>query len=484
MAGDSGEDEDARLAIPMGVTGETGEIPPELTTDALRNVRPESAAVLARAQRPRGLAATAERIDASDLTQTGWGVLFASDADPKIKDHLQPLLDWRKQQVQDDTLFRVFEGREGVGPGQKVGPWAAARGVTLSAPVKPVNGVPFYLLIVGSPTRIPFEFQQQLDLQWAVGRLHFDNIDDYATYAEKVIAYEKGALAAARRKQIALWMPRNVRDLATPMLAGTLGTDFLGQTPAPRTSPKLGAGQGFKLQPFIGDGQATKARLDDLFRGTVEGGPPAILFTGSHGAEWSMADPDRQRRLQGALVTQEWVRGQKLDETQHFSAADLATDAQVHGLIMFMFACFGGACPASDSYYFNQDGTRKALAPEALMTRLPQALLARGALAIIAHIDRAFSYGFQDTQGTPQAQLLRDPLERLMNGERVGLALDPLNAAWSSLAAQLGLELAAGPAGTAAAAAGLVNLTIARDDARNYMVIGDPAVRLDIGRLQ
>jgi hypothetical protein len=480
---DESED-DARLAIPMGVIGETGEIQPELTADALRNVRPESAAVLAKAQRPRAMVATTASMNEADLTQAGWGVVFASDADPAIKAALQPLLDWRKQQVQDETLFHVFEGPEGVRPGMRVGAWAAARGVTLSAPVKPSNGVPYYLLIVGSPTQIPFEFQQQLDLQWAVGRLHFDTIADYGTYAQKVIEHEKGALAVARRKQIALWMPKNARDLATPMLAGSIGTDFLGQTPAPRKAEKLGTKQGFGLTPFIGDGQATKARLDGLFRGTVDGGPPAILFTGSHGAEWSMRDPDRQRRLQGALVTQEWTRGQPLDETQYFAGTDLAADAQVHGLILFMFACFGGACPANDSYFFNPDNTRKPLAPAPLMAKLPQALLARGTLAVIAHIDRAFSYGFQDTLGTPQAQLLRDPLERLMNGDRVGQAFDPLNLAWSALAAQLGLALQEGPAGTAAAAAALVNLTIARDDARNYIVLGDPAVRLDIGRLQ
>src|SRR5262249_51186609 len=151
--------DDARLAIPMGVIGETGETQPELTADALRNVRPESAAVLARSQRPRAMLGVTANVDPKDLEQSGWGVLFASDADPAIKDRLKPLLDWRQQQVQSDTLFRVFEGQDGVRPGQRVSAWAQSKGVTLAAPVQPRNGVPFYLLIVGSPTRIPFEFQ-------------------------------------------------------------------------------------------------------------------------------------------------------------------------------------------------------------------------------------------------------------------------------------------------------------------------------------
>jgi hypothetical protein len=103
----------------------------------------------------------------------------------------------------------------------------------------------------------------------------------------------------------------------------------------------------------------------------------------------------------------------------------------------------------------------------------------RGALAVIAHVDRAFSYAFEDVMGTPQAQLLRSPLELLAKGRRVGLAADPLNLQWSTLAAQLGLALGGNTPGAPAPRGPLIaNLFIARDDARNYMVLGDPAVRL------
>ena len=108
-----------------------------------------------------------------------------------------------------------------------------------------------------------------------------------------------------------------------------------------------------------------------------------------------------------------------------------------------------------------------------LIASLPQALLARGALAVIAHVDRAFSYGFEDVMGTPQEQLLRTPLELLMKGQRVGTAADPLNLQWSTLAAQLGLALGGNlPGSRSRARAVVANLFIARDDARNYIVLG------------
>jgi hypothetical protein len=464
-----------RMPVPMGVIAETGETHPPLTEQDFPDLEPESPVVLARSRRRRALAFEGPSHNPMDLRQTGWCALFASDADPAVKEALTPLLEWRRSQVNDDPLFKVFEGPEGVRPGQSAAAWAASRGVSLVAPVSPRKGVPFYLLIVGSPVRIPFEFQAQLDLQWAVGRLFFDAVSDYAAYAQKVVEYEQG-LAPPRRKRFDVWIPKNPLDLATPLLAGSIVPEFLGQA-SPGAQP-VGKAEGFEIASFVGDGEATKARLDAILRGTVDGGPPALLFSGSHGAEWSIADPARQRERQGALVTQEWTRGQPLAEGNCFAGADLTSDAQVHGLIMFLFACFGGGCPATDTYFRDPDGAPKALAPEPMVARLPQALLARGALAVIAHVDRAFSYAFEDVMGTPQAQLLRDPLSRLAAGQPAGLAADPLNLQWSALAAQIDLLAPDVPGAPPPRAALLANLRIARDDARNYTVLGDPAARI------
>lgn len=464
-----------RSPVPMGVIAETGETHEPLSEKVLSRFNAPPHQQMVRAIGSPVLAVAAGVDDAMDLAQAGWAVLFASDADPAIKAKLQPLLDLRKSQVNNDQLFRVFEGETGVRPKQTAAGWASSRGVSLVAPVDPEKGVPFYLLIVGSLERIPYEFQAQFDLQWAVGRLYFDDIEDYGAYAGKMVEYETNG-APPQTRRAALWMPRNQLDLATPLLAGTMATEFLGQSEGGKP---LGSKERFQLTAFVGEGQATKAHLKDIFQGNIDGGAPSLVFTGSHGAEWSMTDPAIQRERQGALVTQEWIKGQPLEPETYFAAADLPDDTKVHGSMIFMFACFGGGCPAQDSYFFAEDGSPIPLAPAPLVAKLPQKLLSQGALAVVGHVDRAFSYAFEDGTGTPQPQLLRDPLEYLMKGKRVGLAMDPLNLQWSSLAAQLGVALG-GSSGTAAQprSGSVTNLFIARDDARNYMILGDPATRL------
>jgi len=169
----------------------------------------------------------------------------------------------------------------------------------------------------------------------------------------------------------------------------------------------------------------------------VPGGPPAVLFTGSHGVEYPMTDPALQRRMQGGLLTQEWVPDASAGPNNLFSAEDVPSDAKLQGTMAFLFACYSGGCPADNNYYFNPDGSKIPVAPSPLVAALPQALLSRGALAVIAHVDMAFPYSFQDVTGTPQLQAVRDPLTYLMLGRRAGYAADSLSDRWSRLCSQL-----------------------------------------------
>jgi hypothetical protein len=493
------------LPIPLLVNAATGQAYPPLPASSLPQLGGDLRGAgnrAARAVEAGHLAADYTVQDPNDLTQAGWCVLFANDAQAAAeKAQLQPLLDLRKKQVQDSSgrLFQIFEADKGVNPNQTAENWAMYRGVSLTAPVSPAKGVPYYILIVGGPERISFEFQQLLKMQWVVGRLAFDDIADYGRYAQSVVEYESPGFQPFQRKNAAIWVTRN-GDPATATLSGTICPEFTNKDNA------LGSQSGFTLDAFTHDNaaadkQATKEQLKNILRGNIENGPPALFFTGSHGADFSGSDEATQRQRIGSLYTQEWIYGTAPPgENDLFSATDIPDDAQLQGSMAFLFACYGGGCPAIDSYFLNQDGSPRQIAPAPMVAKLPQALLSRGVLAVIAHADMAWSYIFEDASGTPQVQGLRTPLEWLMQGRRAGFAADSLSLAWSTLSAQLGLKFGSFALSAAAAALGaggsasvsqlstkdatdLANRTIARDDARNYIVLGDPAVRLRVDDL-
>src|SRR5205823_5185221 len=153
---------------------------------------------------------------------------------------------------------------------------------------------------------------------------------------------------------------------------------------------------------------------------------------------------------------------------------------KVHGMVHFPFACYGGGCPEFDNFNRVAEGEPKRIASKPMMGRLPQALLAHpdgGALAVLAHIDRAWAYSFR-TGSQGQTQGFRDVLGRIMRGDRLGDATDQFNFRWAALSTDLSDLLEQNRKGKVVDPKQLANQWVARDDARNYVLFGDPAVQL------
>jgi hypothetical protein len=250
----------------------------------------------------------------------------------------------------------------------------------------------------------------------------------------------------------------------------------------------LGQRQKFTLRPFIGDaggdaagGAATKDTLRNIFNGSIAGGPPALLFSGTHGKSFRPDDP-RQETSQGALVCQDWAGYGAIQRDDYFDAADVPATAKVHGMIHVLFACYGAGWPQYDNFK-RLDKAPAAIAPRPMIGRLPQALLAHpngGALAVLGHVERAWAYSFHGDKGAPQIQGFRDVMGRIMRGERLGQATDQFNLRWAALSVELAETLNQMNVGLQVAPQQLASQWIARDDARNYIVFGDPAVRLRV----
>ncbi|MET0543315.1 MAG: hypothetical protein ABWZ88_16330 [Variovorax sp.] len=461
------------LPLPMGVQASTGQLLPGLTADDLRHIDDSADAVQARGSSDNTDFLAVSDVDPGKLEESGWGIVFAQDADPAIRQALEPLIEHRRKQVNDPRLFKVLEGAAGVRPGDSVVAWLSRFNVGLAI-VDPLAGMPLYLLVVGSPAAIPFEFQYLLDTYFSVGRLDFDNPAEYRAYADGVLAYET-ASTLPHRKQVAVFSTRNPGDRATALLMDQVASPLVTGT---ATMKPLGERQGFTLQPFLGEA-ATKDNLQALLRAQTPGGPPALLFTGSHGVSFALDDAG-QRDKQGAILCDEWPGG-PVEAAHYFAATDVPADAKVSGLIHFFFACYGGGCPQFDNYSRLPDGKPKQIAAAPMVARLPQKLLANGALAVVAHIDRAWSYSFQVGRGAPQVQEFRDVLVRAMKGERIGACTDQFNLRWAVLSAELSdLQRQQQALPGQVSNATLANRWVARDDARNYLTLGDPAVQLRV----
>jgi len=407
-------------------------------------------------------------VDPNDLSQTGWGIVFPANADGSVKEALKKLLDHR--QAEAGPLFKIFEGADGYRPDDTAQEWMTRHGVSMN-PVDPTLGVPYYLVLAGSPQEIPFAFQYTLDIYWGTGRLHFTSIDGYQRYADRVVAYEQMATVPQKRRA-ALFATEHEFDKATQLFASQVARPLVtvdGQRKPPGTN------QGFAWESFIGD-PATKETLRTLLQGKSDGGPPALLLTGTHGMAIPPDDVGFEAN-QGALVCQDWGGFGSIEPNHWFAAGDQAADSMVHGLIHVFFACYSAGTPQLDT--FDRFGANpKKRAPHDTLSLLPQTLLEQGALATLGHIDRAWSYSFQTPKAAPQIQGFRDVMGRLLRGDRVGEATDQFNIRWAALSTELADAIAERDFDP-----GLVKLAnrwVARDDARNYVILGDPAVRLRI----
>ena len=239
----------------------------------------------------------------------------------------------------------------------------------------------------------------------------------------------------------------------------------------------LGSKQKFALHQFLGK-NATKDNFAKILTGDIDGGTPALIVSGTHGMEFSLGDA-RQAEGQGALVCQGWPGYGSIEADHWFAASDVPDHARLAGVIHFCFACYSTGCPREDNFARTEAGPRQ-IAARPMFARLPQAMLTHpdgGALAAIGHIDRAWAYSFVSDRGKGQVQGMRDVLAGILSGDRIGHATDQFNIRWAALSTELTEPIQAGVQGNISQAH-LVNRWIARDDARNYIILGDPAVRL------
>jgi len=413
-------------------------------------------------------------VQLEDLSKAGWGVIFAPDVTDAEKEALAPLLRMRQEQAgvlytdfpgtrafQADDSKYSFLGRSGAGPG----------------PVDPKK-IPYYLLLVGSPNSIPFSFQYQLDVAYAVGRIHFDTAAEYSSYARAVVAAEFNRAEFTR--QLPFFGVRNEDDSATQLSADLLIKPLEAALRTDEFST-------WNSRCVLG-AMATRDNLASVLLG---GQAPSLLVTASHGLGFPNGD-SRQVRQQGALLCQDWPGPEEhrgpIPENYYLAADHISGSANLQGMIAFFFACYGGGTPRSDEFAHLIPGPQRDLAPFPFVGALPKRLLGHergGALAVIGHVERAWSYSFVWPQAGQQLAVFQSTIGELLRGKRVGDAMEYFSARFAELSTDLTEELKdrkfrrrKSESQSLAQDKVLAGLWTANNDARSYVVLGDPAVRL------
>jgi hypothetical protein len=414
--------------------------------------------------------ATEAGLNPDSLAEVGWGVIFPHDEDPAIRDALSELLDHRKEQAGD--YYKEFIGSKAYRPGESKVEFLSRNGAG-PGPVHPKRGVPYYLLIVGDPEKIPYTFQSQLDVQFAVGRIHFDTLQEYAQYAQSVVRAEQGKVELSRNA--AFLGVQNDDDRATQLSAANLITPLFEHTKEEHSD--------WNVQTWVEE-EAKKAQ----FLSKLKNETPTFLFTASHGMGFPNGN-SKQFVHQGALLCQDWPGPrewkQEIPQDHYVAADDITDDMQLLGMMAFFFACFGGGTPKMDQFSRQAYTERKPIAPKSFLSKLPQRLLSHpkgGALAVMAHVERAWGYSFMWPGAGKQLGVYTSMLRDLLDGKPIGYAVEKINERHAEIAVDLNAILEDLEFGGHANPSTVAGMWTANNDARGYAIIGDPAVRLPLSK--
>lgn len=331
---------------------------------------------------------------------------------------------------------------------------------------------PHYLLLVGSIQELPFALQQCLSLGHTVGRLSLPSLEAYAQYALRVVRAETQRPSPdgppVAPGQGFLFLPD--LDPVTALTRTTLVGPLRERLPARKkglTVTVLEADQAlrYKLLP----------RLEQL--------PSAsLLVTGSHGCEHPVQDSP----FLGALQDQakDLVRG---------SDIPVLSRCVEDGLVV-LFACNSAGCHGiRPNEPLSAVGDNRPRAD--ILAPLPVAMLShpRGPLAVVGHVDPLWVVGMRSRDGRlpeaadhPGLVGFQSMAERLVQGKRLGEATWPFREAvprhlleYQRLCTMQLEKIQSGKQSlTQQDHQALVYAWIAWNDARCWVILGDPAVKL------
>ena len=429
--------------------------------------------------------------DPNSLADQGWAVVVPDDRNgDRLLDLAGPLVDKRADDQQAEVaIYRVPPGQD-----------ARDAALWLDRQFEGNNlqeDIPGYVLILGQLDQVSLELQQVLSSASHVGRLGFWREDHYAAYVDKLLRSE-GTPATAPGK--ALFFTARDGSPATELGHRALMQPTLDDARAQRTRGKFPASA---VIDIAGRGNPVADALLTAAADPV----PSALFSCSHGLGaprdgWKSVQAQRTR--QGALC---------LGDDCTLTGDDVAERPFLPGGLWLLFACYGAGTPSRSAYHHWLRGLRDhdeyagdldsvlaalpAPGDPPFLAALPLAALANpsGPLAVVGHIDLAWSYSFLAVEAFGARERHRrfyTFLREVVRGRRVGPALCSLWRAREQAKADIAI---AADRATRANAGGdrveqqsldaaeklrLGHRWMLHQDLDGYIVLGDPAARLAV----
>jgi hypothetical protein len=420
----------------------------------------------------------------NDLREQGWAVIVPEASGPERLEAIRPLIDKRARDQQAEV--KVLRAPPDLDPLQTL-KWVAAE---LARPDVDLRSVPLYLLLLGSPSELSLAMQQTLSTSSLVGRLDLDRLEDYAAYADKVVAFEQ-ATPQVQRPRALFW---SVLDGSKATSIGHEGlvAPTLADVRASLQAGEHGYGAGTVEAMHVAPGMPDASGFLEV----AAREEPTVLLSMSHGTGpsrrgWRSAD--HQRALQGSI---------SLGQGKQLTAEHVAGQTFLPGGLWMFFACYGAGTPGRSAYQhwlrrLSDEGKYAGKVEDVLaglpqgegrpfVAALPKAALAnpRGPLAVVGHLDLAWSYAFQDLDqpGVSRHKRFLATLRQMYEGDRVGVALDPLFSVRDSLERWVVSAQDMAEAGDLTREAMVDgHRWMMRQDLDGYVILGDPAARVALG---
>lgn len=334
--------------------------------------------------------------------------------------------------------------------------------------------VPAYLLICDNFENLPIEFQFILNAFGATGRLWFEDCSDLQAYVEKILGLERGEMSVQKGCTVASPVDDTVtfvdrKNIIDPLL-------------------ELPEAKKLSLQPLLADDFTHQTLLESA-------ASARFLALYCHGLGVCRDEWDERSELQGSFV----LRFESGDDDGLLTPSDVSAHPFAPGGIVFSPACMGGGNVSDSDYsaWIDPEGLAGYTGMRTEISAISRAMLAspQGPAAVVAHFDismasSALMYNSMSDGYDLQTLLHKQFVRHLAAGWTVGRATKPFRWAAGAYYAQsiylfgqmTGTYPYMGTSGTRKTIAMAVNsmnqFHVAATDMRNFLVLGDPAVRL------